>query len=403
MLYLGPFNPEDVVRDRLLPARNPAAYNRMIRLAEALASGGTSVEIVSTGVALQMGLGRRIIYRLQTRTVSSCQLTLLPGIGLPLVGFLCEPFIIAAWLINRLLFRRPSALVVYNATIASAVGVVIATVFRVPVVYEVEDIPTLDAVWRAGRGNRPRLWQIASFVLASRIQMWCRPRILVPARRFLDAILPRWALGQPVAVIPGCMNVTTARPALETLIGGTRPLRVLFAGKLEEEHGYDLLVSAIRIIASDVKHSLRIEFDICGRFGTSAAERLYKLPDSVSVRLHGFTSDDRYRELLELADLGLALQRTSGVFSGTRTPSKAYEFLASGKLLIGTGVGDLPELFPHGAVELVPETAERLAALLIDVSDNPRKYLGIVDTGLAIARSRYSYEAACDSLAPLLS
>ena len=66
----------------------------------------------------------------------------LPAIGVPLLGFLFEPVVLALWLFVRALVRRPAALMVYNATLASAAAVPAwLGCFVIPVIYEVEDVP----------------------------------------------------------------------------------------------------------------------------------------------------------------------------------------------------------------------------------------------------------------------
>ena len=87
-------------------------------------------------------------------------------------------------------------------------------------------------------------------------------------------------------------------------------------------------------------------------------------------------TDNHYHELLNEADIGLALQMPSGIFSQTRTPSKAYEFLASGKLVIAMRVGDLDELYPHSAVCLENEKPAELAALIRDIAHSPETMSG---------------------------
>jgi glycosyltransferase involved in cell wall biosynthesis len=197
------------------------------------------------------------------------------------------------------------------------------------------------------------------------------------------------------------MEVTALSPVLRTYAGERRPLRVLFSGKLESEHGYDLLLGAIREILADPDPAHPIEFHICGTPNRNS-KTFQPPPVHSSVNYHGFLSDARYQEILKHADVGLALQKPSGLFSETRTPSKAYELLASGKLVIAMRVGDLDELYPDCAVCLESESSSELAALLRNIANSPSQFLTIATNGLEAARERYSYAAAAHSLAGLI-
>jgi glycosyltransferase involved in cell wall biosynthesis len=120
------------------------------------------------------------------------------------------------------------------------------------------------------------------------------------------------------------------------------------------------------------------------------------------VYYHGFLPDSGYQEVLARADVGLALQKSSGIFSETRTPSKAYEFLASGKLVIAMRVGDLEELYPDAAVCVENENASELAGLLRNIAATPDPFVVIANRGLEIARERYSFPAAARILTDLI-
>jgi glycosyltransferase involved in cell wall biosynthesis len=401
VLYLGPFNPESVVQERKLPFRNPAAFNRMSRLAQALALSGKTVTIVSSGVSLNIGFAGRFWHRAARGKIGEVGFILLPAVGLPVIGFLLEPLILSAWLAARVLKQRPAALMVYNATIASAFGVALAAALRVPVIYEVEDVPDWQALTNNVSAEKPRRFQHLSWLIASKIQIPLSRGIVVPSRRFLRAMGVSGRKLRAARVLSGCMEVTTPEPALRTYPNSSRPLQVLFSGKLENEHGYDLLLGAIGEILSNPDPDHPIEFHICGRpSGTSI--NFEPPPMHPSVHYHGFLPDSGYQQVLARADVGLALQKASGIFSETRTPSKAYEFLASGKLVIGMRVGDLDELYPDSALCLENEDAVELAALLKRIAVNPEPFIALARTGLETARERYSYPAAGRILVDLI-
>jgi glycosyltransferase involved in cell wall biosynthesis len=197
------------------------------------------------------------------------------------------------------------------------------------------------------------------------------------------------------------MEVGASEAALGGYAKSRRPLRVLFSGKLEGEHGYDLLLGAIHEILAHPDAEHPIEFHICGTPNRNSST-FEPPPSHQSVHYHGFLPDSEYQELLARADVALALQKPSGMFSQTRTPSKAYEFLASGKLVIAMRVGDLEELYPDSAVCLERESSSELSAILRRIADDPAPFVAIANNGLKTAREQYSYSAAARVLTDLI-
>ncbi|HXE14777.1 MAG TPA: glycosyltransferase [Bryobacteraceae bacterium] len=401
VLYLGPFNPEEIVRRRKLPARNPAAYNRMIRLAKALTRGGAEAHIVSTGVSLRIGLFKQILHRQQNLVVDGIRVSVLPALGVPVVGFLAEPLFLLAWLFARFAFHRSSAMLVYNATVTSALAVMLASLFRIPVIYEVEDVPTWAVTTGARSAEKPRLFQNLSWLIAARVQRPFCSRVLVPSRRFLDALNLKEADGRLAVVVSGCMDVEASAARIESYVSDRRPLKVLFAGKLEAEHGYDLLLGAIDELRREDELLSRFEFHVCGL--PRKEDKQFEQPKFPNVFFHGFVTDSRYKNLLGDCDIGLALQKSAGLFQQTRTPSKAYEFLASGKLLIATNVGDLGDLFPHSAICLDLETSSQLAELLRHISRSPVDFVPVAQHGLDLAKKQFSFQTVGQALAAMVN
>jgi glycosyltransferase involved in cell wall biosynthesis len=397
---VGPFNPEEVVCRRKLPARNPAAYNRMIRLAKALACAGSGVRIVSTGVSLRIGFFKRILHRPQNLVVDGIPVSVLAALGVPLLGFVTEPLFLLAWLFTRFAFHRPSAMLVYNATVASALAVMMAALFRIPVIYEVEDVPTWTVATGAKAAEKPRLFQNLSWLLAAKVQRPLCSRVLVPSRKFLNALNLENADGLAV-VISGCMDAEASAARIENYASDRRPLKVLFAGKLEAEHGYDLLLGAIDELRREDESLSGFEFHICGL--PRKEDKQFQPPRYLNVFYHGFVTDSQYKKLLADCDVGLALQKSAGLFQQTRTPSKAYEFLASGKLLIATNVGDLGDLFPHSAICLDSETAAQLAALLRNIARSPANFVRVAQNGLDLAKQQFSFQAVGRTLAAIVN
>jgi glycosyltransferase involved in cell wall biosynthesis len=317
------------------------------------------------------------------------------------LGFIAEPLLLLAWLLKRFVFHRPSAMLVYNATIASSLAVMLASLFRIPVIYEVEDVPTWAVATGAETTEKPRLFQNLSWLLAAKVQRPLCSRVLVPSRRFLGPLKLETVDKDLAVVISGCMDVEASAARIENYLSEPRSLKVLFAGKLEAEHGYDLLLGAIDELRREDESLSGFEFHICGL--PKKEDKQFEPPQFRNVFYHGFVTDSQYRELLADCDIGLALQKSAGLFQQTRTPSKAYEFLASGKLLIATNVGDLCDLFPHSAICLDSETPAQLAAILRNIARAPVDFVSVAQHGLDLAKQRFSLQAVGQTLAAIVN
>ncbi len=324
----------------------------------------------------------------------------MPAIATPVLASLLEPWILTLWLSVRMVKDPPSAVMVYNSTLPYVMAGAVARLFGVRVIYDVEDVPSLAAISLSQQRGIAHQIQQLSWVISAKLLTVLSGAIVVPSKRFIQelALSPQKAM--TCVVVSGCVKVTEEMPRILDLPIERRPLSVLFVGIMESEHGFDLLLDAIRRLGADRGACEAIEFHLCGSFGAKFTSA--DIPLSNNVHFHGYVSDQKYREILGRADVGLALQKSVGFYKNTRTPSKAYEFLAAGKLLIATGVGDLEELYPERAIKLDPETGECLADLLWSIARASDRYAVIAASGLNYARDRFSFAAVGKTLESLV-
>ncbi len=401
VLYIGPCNPESTVETRGLPSRNAAAFNRMLRLARGMgASYRWNIQVVSAGVNLNIKRGKRVFARTEHHKLNDVAITVLPAILLPIVGFLMEPLIVAGWMLAALFSERPIAVVAYNATIPHLLVGLLAKITLVPFVYDIEDVPTFASLRASKKHGLTRVIQEASWLFSSSIMKKLADAFIVPSVRFISELNLTGREKGKCLLVTGCVSVTPDQPTIASLLRDKRPLRVLFAGKLESEHGFDLLLDAIQRLDSDQAVAGRITFDLCGALGKEFTTD--DIPRRSHVRYHGYVSDTEYATLLQTADVALALQKSSGLHAHSKTPSKAYEFLAAGKVLIGTSVGDLAELYPDNAIRLHPETGQNLAAVLKAIVEHVDDFIPLASRAIEYAFSNYSFEAVGERFAEKL-
>jgi glycosyltransferase involved in cell wall biosynthesis len=124
-------------------------------------------------------------------------------------------------------------------------------------------------------------------------------------------------------------------------------VRLLYSGKIEfEDGGIQYLLRALELMVQhDTALTQIFEVHICGS-GTQeqwTLDYLKRLHD-VNIQYHGFLSDREYLSVLSQADVCLALQDPTGRYGDDKTPSKVYEYLGYGKMVIAADVGDLSVL-----------------------------------------------------------
>jgi len=84
-----------------------------------------------------------------------------------------------------------------------------------------------------------------------------------------------------------------------------------------------------------------------------------------SVRVHGRTTDDAYRNILAQCDVGLSLKLNKGDLAHTTFPSKVIEFASAGLLVLTTDISDVRKVLgDDGAVYLRSDTVVELNELL---------------------------------------
>lgn len=334
ILMTGPFFHEDLVEERGLPARNAAAYNRMLRLGRSLKAAEVSVVLLS-GAITARPLGRARFHRADFRRVQGIPVVTTCAIGVRYVGALIEP-IIVAFAASRICLRHGIALVsVYNTSPVSVAVALACRLLGIKVLADIEDVsfPRL-ADFRSGsdiRAGQQVVYWLGLMFLRALAHGFLTPTLRFG--RFLHCKKPLLAVG-------AVNEFGEVSPAYSVYRRGQRPLRVLFCGKWSAEFGSALLLDALKILDSDPDR-LDIHVDIVGQSSADFAAPAY---ETISVRWRGFLPDVEYAAVLREADVGISLQRSDGRNAEFKVPSKVYEFITAGKLVISTRIADLAEL-----------------------------------------------------------
>ncbi len=365
ILYLGHYLDEAIAAERGLPGTNPAGSNRMRRLAAALGTCRKRVILVSPGISARLRWGKRLFFPARAHSTGRAPVLFASAIGLPWLGVMLEPLclLVAAVTVCRRCHAR--AALVYNYSPALALSSALLKFFcGIPIILDLEDVasPWLQDFLQPRR-FRP-VHQIVCW-LSMLVMLRLCDSVVAPTKRFAKFI-PR---GKSFRVVSGCVDEACPEEDVKAPAG---LVRILYASSLEAEYGFCHLMEAAEILAREYPEEARkMEIEICGTGrDITFKERVAPLPHPL-VTFHGFVSSSQYNLILGRAHLCLSLQLPNGRYAGVKTPSKVYEFLARGKAVLATELGDVLDI-PSNAVKIcAPFTAEQLARQLASAARDP--------------------------------
>lgn len=369
VLYIGNYLNEAIVKERGLPTRNPAGSNRMRRIAEAIKGQGQSIAIVSPAITLRTSWQGQLLHSSRWQSAGKIPVLFCAAIGLPILGALLEPFVLLWTLQSFAAQRRIEGVILYNFNPTLVlVALWIKLFWQVPLVNNIEDISQPKLIdWLPQTEARPVQQLVFSICMTIIIRL-CQG-IIIPTQKFAIVIPPN----KPYLIISGCMPMTTAKLENASKKTDDRPIQLLYAGKIEFEHGIQHLLETLSLISKDEKLAKKFTVYICGKGGKSewTIDYLSKLK-KLDIRYHGFVSDTEYQQLLSQADVCIALQNPQGRYGSAKTPSKVYEYLGNGKMVIATKVGDL-SLLPSEVITLCDlNNQQSLYQELINIARNPQ-------------------------------
>ncbi|MFN8104580.1 MAG: glycosyltransferase [Acidimicrobiia bacterium] len=197
---------------------------------------------------------------------------------------------------------------------------------------------------------------------------------VAPSRFLADKVAAAGVPAERIAVVPNFADVDAITPRYEGE-------GVVFAGRLSPEKGVDTLVRAVAAMPGSTR------LDV---FGTGPQEaELRRLGDEVApgrVLFHG-------RQPGEVVAAAMAAAAVVACPSEwyENCPMVVLEAMASGKAVVATALGGLPELVEHGRTGLLvpPGEPEALAAALGAVAGDPATQAAMGRAARARAEGRH--------------
>lgn len=383
ILYLGSFLDEAIVAERGLRAHNAAGSNRMLRLSQALRRTGFRPILLSPATSLRaVRQGGPLIHPGRVRRHNGTAVVYAPAINILGLNMLTT-LVFQVALLLRLMRRPVAGAVVYNFSPGLVVQTALLALRRgFRVINNIEDvsIPSLSD-WRRKTEARPvqQLVFFACMALIARMS----DAYLVPTKRFLSH-LPR----KTAAVITGCIEI----PPTSADMPASPPIRVLYAGKIEREHGIVHFVEALaQLDATPEAGEFVADISGAGPMSDWVTKRIADIK-TLRVTQHGFIAKHAYQQLLNQAHVCVALQDPKGRYAEFKTPSKIYEFLGYGKAVIATDVGDIGEIPDAALCRLKTLSAKEIGDQLMAFASNPQTLPALQSAARHHATATYALE-----------
>ena len=170
----------------------------------------------------------------------------------------------------------------------------------------------------------------------------------------------------------------------------SRPLRLVFAGRLEPAKGAGLALQIVKILSS--REIIRLDVLGDGPERAALLALAQALGVETQVHFHGWGSQEKVRECLAQAHFALLPSRSEG------WPKFLSEAMACGAVPIAAPVGAIPQVLAETGAGLCPPLeAAAWADVLASLARDPARWEQLSRAGIASA-PRFSYQCYLVSL-----
>lgn len=156
-------------------------------------------------------------------------------------------------------------------------------------------------------------------------------------------------------------------------------ITIFYGGSFASKDGLEFLLMAFNQVC--LKYD-NLHLVLSGIGQSSDMEKIYEIvKQNNKITYVGFLSSLDYCNVLKSCDI-CCMTRNNSLYSNAGFPFKLGEFLAAGKAIIATNVGDVPKYLTNGknALLVPPESSEAISEamiLYIENKDGLRQKLGI--------------------------
>jgi glycosyltransferase involved in cell wall biosynthesis len=275
------------------------------------------------------------------------------------------PFALAALRAARRV--RPHA-IYQRHTAYNVAGPGLSRVLRVPLILEFNS----SEVWKGRYWGGLHLARVAGLV--ERINLRAADLVVVVSDVLREQLLTRGVARERILVSPNGVDPTRFRPsdgatALRQRLGLSSGVVVAFSGTFGVWHGIPILVEAIPRVLAQRPHTRFL------LLGDGPLRHLVDpLVDSERVIAPGLVPHAEVPLYLAAADVLVSphgRQADGGEFFGS--PTKLFEYMAAGRPIVASAVGQLADVLEDGATALLipPDDPAALAAAIVQLIDDP--------------------------------
>ncbi len=219
-------------------------------------------------------------------------------------------------------------------------------------------------------------WQKRVAVFIRKICMFNSDIIISVSNVLKDIMVNEWKVaGHNIVVMPNAADVQSLLKAAETML--FRKANYLedsfligFVGTLQLWYGLDVLVDAVPYIVESIPNA-KVVFVGDGHARIHLEEKIKKIGLSKHVLLLGSKPHEEIPEILKTLDVAVApyVDLPTGFFN---SPIKIFEYLAAGKAIVASDIGQIPEIVEHYKTGLLvkPGDPYELAKAVIQIAND---------------------------------
>jgi len=195
----------------------------------------------------------------------------------------------------------------------------------------------------------------------------------------------------PIHLIPISVDFSRIKRSIPILKKGIG-INIFYGGSFGPKDGIPILIKAFEGIE---KTRGNVRLILTGKGSERDEKKLFDLlqqsTSKHNIKYYGFLSEEEYYQKLQESDI-LCMTRINSDFANAGFPFKLGEFLATGKPVIATNVGDITKYLKHNEniILIEPNSISQLYKAIDFIIDNPRKANIIGSNGLKSAITHFN-------------
>jgi colanic acid biosynthesis glycosyl transferase WcaI len=302
-------------------------------------------------------------------------------------------YAVSASTVGPFLTERPDVLIATSPQFFTALaGLWIATLKRVPFVFEVRDLLPRSIVDVGAMKEHSPAIQILERLEA---MLYRRASHIVPVTEsFVDHIAARGASREKISVVTNGVDLDlfkpTSRDSARAALGLERGFLATYVGTHGMAHGLGLVLNVAKRVADE-----GIRFLLVGEGAEKAELKARAASEGITnVTFMDQQPRDRVAQIYAASDLCLVLLRDLPLFR-TVIPSKMFEFMGAGRPILTTVDGESRGILERAGAGVFspPENEEALVHALRELVSSPGRLASMGASGRRYVEQNYSRPA----------